>query len=209
MIAKFNWIVMEAEKEKAKKREVMTTKGYLRFAEELAEEKVSDILNSDGDFQLQYEQWKSKVESIAKRNTTTIKKKNPRRMIKELVRRKRDLKKAVKEAKSNDKKISLLQLKSTIEQIAVERKKQSQDKLQKVVHKIKCKKGINGPNMWEVLKSFRKRKVEKATAIKSKDGVILEESEEIKGRYVEHFVEILQPPQATTEEEKNRKRLLT
>ena len=208
MIAKFNWIVMEAEKEKAKKREVITTKGYVKFAKELKEEKVADIFKNDGDCQLQYEQWKNKVQTIAKRNTTTIKKKNPRKIIKELVRRKRDQKKALKDSGNNDKKTLLLQLKAINEQIRIEREKQSHDKLQKVVHKIKCKKGINGPNMWEVLKSIRRRKVETATAIKNKDGIILEDTEEIKSRYLEHFVEILQPPQASTEEERKQEEVI-
>ena len=79
----------------------------------------------------------------------------------------------------------LLNLKTVNESIERERNEQFNNKISKVVHKIKCKKGINGPNMWEVLKAIRKRKPETATAIKSKEGVILEDPVEIKDRYME------------------------
>ena len=62
--------------------------------------------------------------------------------------------------------------------------------------------------MWEVLKEIKKRKPESATAIKSKDGVVLENPEEIKGRYLEHFVEILQPPKAKTAEEEKQEEVI-
>ena len=210
IISNFNWVLIEAMKEKSRKKEVMTANGYVRYAEELKEAAVADILeNNDGDTQQKYEEWKKKVEVIAKQNATRIKKKNPRRVIKELVRRKRDQKKALKQnVSSHEKKLMLIQLKKINEQMKMEREKQFQDKLEKVVHKIKCRKGINGPNMWEVLKWIKKREVENASAIKSKKGEVLEDPEEIKNRYLEHFVEILQPPKACTEEERQQEELI-
>ena len=62
--------------------------------------------------------------------------------------------------------------------------------------------------MWEVLKWIKKREVENASAIKSKKGEVLEDPEEIKNRYLEHFVEILQPPKACTEEEIQQEELI-
>ena len=73
MIAKFNWVWMEAAKEKSRKREIMTTKGYIQYGKDLAEEKVAEMMKTaDGDGQTNYEEWKKKVESIAKRNTTIV-----------------------------------------------------------------------------------------------------------------------------------------
>ena len=210
MIGKFNWIWMEAAKEKCRKREIITTKGYIKYGEDLAKERVADMMkDADGDGQTKYEEWKQKIESIAKRNTTIVKKKNPRKVIKDLVRKKRDLKKAIRETCGKEnKKIKIIQLKTVNEQIKIERDRQFNEKITKVVHKIKCKKGINGPNMWEVLKSLKRKKAEAATAIKSKEGVVLENPEEIKNRYLEHFVDILKAPQATTTEGEQQEELI-
>ena len=209
LILEFNWVLMEIKKEKARKRDVMTTKGYIRYRDELKQEQVADILiQNDGDCEQKYGEWKRKVEEIAKRNTTTLKRKNPRRIIKDLVKKKREKKKELKRCGSKERKLILIQLKLINQQIKNERNKQFNGKIQKVVHKLKCKKGINGPNMWEVLKWTRRRKVEEATAIKSRDGVVLEDPDEIKDRYLEHFVDILKPPEAFTEQEKEQEEII-
>ena len=64
-------------------------------------------------------------------------------------------------------------IKIIFEQIVKERGYQSQNKIDKVVESFKSKKGINGPNMWKVLKSVKCKKEEPATAIKNKKGEIL------------------------------------
>ena len=62
--------------------------------------------------------------------------------------------------------------------------------------------------MWEVLKWLRKKKGRPPTAIKSKEGKVLESPEEIKDRYAEHFTQVLQPPLATTEDEKQQEEVI-
>ena len=209
LIAKFNWVMIEAIKEKEKKKEIMTKKGYSRYKNELEKEGVSNILkNKNADGQEIYELWKMKVAEIASRNKTTVKKKNPRKGIKKLIRRKKSIKRKISDTRGEEKKLLLLNLKTINEQLKIEKDRQFHEKITKVVHKLKCKKGINGPNMWEVLKRLRNKKGEPPTTIKSKEGKVLESSEEIKDRYVEHFTEILQPPQATTEEEKQQEEVI-
>ena len=41
-----------------------------------------------------------------------------------------------------------------------------------------------------------------------KKGVLLEDAEEIKSRYLEHFVEILQPPEAANKEEEAHEEII-
>ena len=76
----------------------------------------------------------------------------------------------------------------------------------KVVEKMKMKGGINGANTWEVLKQLKGKKVDKATSVLSKEGVMLNDPEEILKRQREHFHDLLQMKEASTEEEKEIER---
>ena len=62
--------------------------------------------------------------------------------------------------------------------------------------------------MWEVVKNIKRTVKEPATAIKDKDGNLLEEPQQIKERYKEHFTDILQPPKATDDKEKQQEDII-
>ena len=146
-------------------------------------EKVASILQQNGEeTQHQYDKWKEKIEEIVERNTSTMKRKNPRKCIRELIKKKKELKKQSAKCSHKGRESMIQRIRIVNEQIAKERKSQFKNKIDKVVHKLKCKRGINGPNMWEVLKSIKGRRAQPATAIKSKEGVVLENPEEIKER---------------------------
>ena len=94
------------------------------------------------------------------------------------------------------------------EAIKNEGQKQFQQKIEKVVNRLKGKNGVNMPNMWEIVKSIERKEKETPTAIKSKEGEIIEEPEKIKKRYLEHFGEILKNVPAETEGEKAQEELI-
>ena len=94
------------------------------------------------------------------------------------------------------------------EQIEKEKKIQFRKKIGKVVDKLRSSRGINGPDMWEVMKQLKRRNNTPPSAIKNKKGEILEEPDKIKERYLEHFVELLQPPDATTDQGRNQEELI-
>ena len=96
------------------------------------------------------------------------------------------------------------QVKEIDRKIQEESNTQYRNKIIKVVEDLRSKKGINGPNVWEVLKKVRRKKNNPPTAIKDKKGHLLEEKEEIKSRYIEHFCEILKPTEARDAEEKTQ-----
>ena len=203
--ASFNWILIEKENAMLK-RKIITTKGYAKVAKELKENCVSSILFSGENIQVGYENWKRKVEEIKERNSTTVKQRNPRKKIKELVRTKRRLKELAK--KSSSRTNCIQKIKMVNEKIEEERGMQFKNKIDKVVERLRSKHGINGPNMWKVVQSVKRKKDEPATAIKDKEGNILEEPEKIKERYLEHFSEILKPVEAVSEEEKLQEELI-
>ena len=94
------------------------------------------------------------------------------------------------------------------EAIVEEGQKQYQQKIEKVVEQLKGNNGMNVPNMWKVMKKVERRKVEPPTAVKSIEGVVIEEPEKIKERYLEHFAEILQNVPAETQEEKEQEQFI-
>ncbi len=209
MISKFNWVLKEEVREKSRNNKVITKEGYAQIKTDMEKEKVSEIFKqNDANTQCQYDKWKDNINRIVERNTSTVKKKNPRRVIRELIRRKRDLKKVMHGVCSKERSPFIQRLKILNERIITERRMQFNNKINKVVHKLKCKKGINGPNMWEVIKHIRGRRDQVATAILSKDGEVLEEAEKIRSRYLEHFKEILAPTVAVTDQEKNQEEFI-
>ena len=94
------------------------------------------------------------------------------------------------------------------QEIESEKQMQFTDKIGKVVNKLRSTKGINGPGMWEVVNQLKRKKSTPPSAIKDKKGKILEDPQEIKERYLEHFVELLKPPDASTEEEKRQEDMI-
>ena len=204
--AKFDWIITEIVQQR-KDRAVITEKGYCRIKEELEHVKASKIMDGD-DLQDSYDKWKDTVNDIVKKNTTTLKRKNPRKSIKELIREKKKLKEIMKKIGKDDRNALIGRVKLINEKIQNESNAQYQNKMEKVVEKLQRKNGIRGPSMWEVLKQVKRKNIEPPTAIKDKEGNLLEDREEIKDRYLQHFTEILQPPKAESEEELKQEEII-
>ena len=85
---------------------------------------------------------------------------------------------------------------------------QNKQKLDKVVSRLWGKHGVNIPSMWDIVRSIKRKKEEPATAIKSKEGEIIEEPAKIRERYLEHFGEILKNVPAETDAEKAQEKLI-
>ena len=90
-----------------------------------------------------------------------------------------------KRSSKKEREVLIRRVKQIDEQITEENNKQFQNKIEKVVGQLRSEKGINGPKMWEVLKRVKRKKTEPPTAIKDKEGKILEELmiEFIEGDY--------------------------
>ena len=93
----------------------------------------------------------------------------------------------MKKVNNSKRRIIVARIKLLDEQIDKERRMQFQNKIGKVVDRLRSEKGINGPNMWNVVSKLKRRKPSPPTAIKDKNGKILEDPEQIKTRYLEHF----------------------
>ena len=66
----------------------MTKKGEIRSQEEMEERKVSEILEKGPSLQEAYAEWKETVTEIMEKNKSVVKKSNPRRGIRQLIKKK-------------------------------------------------------------------------------------------------------------------------
>ena len=125
-----------------------------------------------------------------------------------LIRAKRNLRREIKKANKKDRYGLVARMKIIDEEIKKEEQKQFGNKIDTAVRKLQSKNGVNMPNMWEIVKKIRRRKEEPQSAIKSKDGIVLEDPEEIKSRYLEHFIQILKMKPAETEKQQKQEEMI-
>ena len=208
IMAELDWTVMIKNQAKNKFSQVVTKAGLNRVKQELVDKKVSGTIEKEGDMDEVYQEWKNTVNEIWERNTTKVKRKNPRRNIRRLIKIKKHLKKDLKRISKKERKELVGRIKLIDENIEMEKKVQFKKKIGKVVDKLRSTKGINGPGMWEVVNQLKGKKTTPPSAIKNKKGKILEDPNEIKERYLEHFVDLLKPPDASTEEEKKQEEFI-
>ena len=204
---KINWVMLEMRTPRMK-RKILTKKGEMKYCQQLKEMEVSKIFEKNEDFQDLYRRWKEEVTKIVEDNKSIVKSFNPRKTIRILIKRKKMLKKKAKKSNKNDRAKVVAQIKEVEKEITQERNEQFRNKINKVVAKLQSSNGINGPNMWEVLKKVKRKKEEPAVAIKSKEGKILEEPEDIKTRYLEHFGDLLKQPEPNNEEERRQEEIV-
>ena len=202
VITTFNWLIDSEEKREIKT--VLTKKGYSKVRKEMNERKLSRIWSKEQPFEQSFHEWKNEMDTIVEKNVTRVKTQNKRKDIKILIRAKKQLKRESKLTTKEERRKIVARIKTIDEAIKKEDNNQYRNKISRVVTKLQGKKGINTPNMWEVMKKLKKKKEEPPTAVKSKEGKIIEDPELIKDRYLEHYAEILKNKPATTEKEKEQ-----
>ena len=211
IIAEVNWLI-ENQTVKEAPRTTLNKKGYKKIQQGIRERCLKDIFKKEEPIEKLYAEFKDEVNQLVDENQIKIKKNNKRKNVRMLIKVKKCIKKKIKEGRrypdKENKYILIARLKMINEAIRKEGEKQQQQKLTKVVDRLKAKNGVNMPNMWEIKKMVERRNEEPVTAIKSKEGDIIEEPQKIRERYLEHFGEILQNVPAETEEEKAQEQLI-
>ena len=142
------------------------------------------------------------MNKIYKKHSTVVKKRNNIKTTRGLFKARRKIKKQLSDTNSIDRTQMIARMKLINEYIKEEENDQYKRKINKVVEKLKSKRGINGANTWELMNQLRGRKEEKATSIWAKNGEVLEKKEDIIARHKEYFEELLQTKEAKTVEEK-------
>ena len=182
ILCEFNWLFEEADQKPTKK--IITKKGYIKAGKEVQERNLKSILeDSSLPFEERFVRWKEETNEIMEKNKIKIKKRNQNKTIRQLMRTRRSVKRQISTTRCKERKDLLIQrIRLINEHIKEEESHQYKRKIDKVVSKLKAKGGINGANTWEVLNQVKGRREEKATAVTSKEGKIIEEPEEIMNR---------------------------
>ena len=201
ILCEFNWLFEEADQKPTKK--IITKKGYIKAGKEVQERNLKSILeDSSLPFEERFVRWKEKTNEIMEKNKIKIKKRNQNKTIRQLMRTRRSVKRQISTTRCKERKDLLIQrIRLINEHIKEEESHQYKRKIDKVVSKLKAKGGINGANTWEVLNQVKGRREEKATAVTSKEGKIIEEPEEIMKRQKEYFLDLLTLKKCQSEEE--------
>ena len=126
------------------------------------------------------------------------------------MRAKRVMKRKVKKCEAPEmKRLAIAQEKLVDEHIIEEKKREEANKIKEAVDDIKSNGGVNKPAFWDFKKRMDGKKKNTASAVRGKDGNIIDESGEIKKAYEDYYRElfILEGPSDEIErvaEETNR-----
>ena len=109
------------------------------------------------------------VNKLVEENQIKVKKNNRRKSIRVLIKSKKSIKRRIRTEGSKldrEEKYMLIARMNNIEEaIRNEGQKQFQQKIEKVVDRLKGKNGVNMPSMWEIVKSIERKEKETPTAI--------------------------------------------
>ena len=147
LVAEFDWIVLQKAEAKKRTHKVVTNKGLANIRKEIEEKKVSQIFEKQGDIEEVFQEWRKTINEIWIKNTSIVKRKNPRKNIRRLIKIKRFLKKDIKRMNVVRRKEQVGRIKLIDEQIEEEKKVQFKKKIGKVVDKLRSTKGIIGPDV--------------------------------------------------------------
>ena len=207
MLIEVDWYTAgTSNKEESK---VMTTRSYKKFAERIKQERISEIWDVNKefrekyDFQERYDIWSKKIMEIKKDCEMKQRKRNCIKEVREMIKLKRKVKREqIKEENPEVKKILARRMKLLNEYIVEEEKQQYAKRIIATVENLrKTGGGIKETTFWEFKKKLHRKQEEPITAMKNKDGVLLEDKREILKIYEEFYTELFTKKKATDEEE--------
>ena len=205
IMATLNWLI-EAQQKKQPPKTTINRKGFQKIKKGIKDRNLVEIFDKEKPVEILYEEFKEEVNKLVDENKTEVKKKNPRKSIRILIKAKKEIKKKIKMKRENlskaDKFRMIARMKMLDNEIKEESFRQNKQKLDKVVSRLRGRNGVNIPSMWDIVKRIKRKNEEPPTAIKSKEGEIIEDPEKIRERYLEHFGDILKNVPAETEAEK-------
>ena len=193
MIVELNWRRIE-ENYKAK---YVIDKDKLRDCS--GKHKLEKIIMEDGKIKEKYSRWQKEVNEIINKCKRKIRNKRTKnKTVRLLMKARRYIKKRKGKSQSHEeRRLAKVQEKLIEEFIRKEKMKEEGMKIKATVDDIKSQGGVNKPAFWDFKKKMDGRKQSTATAIKGKNGEIVESMDEIRKEYKEFYEElfILETPE--------------
>ena len=188
ILTEMDW--RKGEKQKEKRKYVINMN---KLKEQQGKDALIKAVEGEGTVKKKYKRWQGEVEKILQKcrrkiNTSKAKITKPIRMLMKAKRRYKVKGKKAKELR--ERKLARIQEKLIEEYIIEERKKEEGCMIRNTVDDIKEKGGVNSPAFWDFKKKMEGRKQEGVSAVKRKDGKVVEEVSEIKEEYKNFYTEL-------------------
>ena len=159
-------------------------------------------IRNKGTVREKYKRWQNEMNKIINRCTKKINKNKAsnKKPIRKLMKLKRSFKVKAKQCKKKiERKLARMQEKLIDEYIIEEKKREEGSRIKNTVEDIKAKGGVNGPAFWEFKSRMDGKKMEEPCAIRTEEGKIIEDLEEIKKEYMRFYTDLFKIDSAENE----------
>ena len=197
---KINWSTMGRESEPKKKR--LDPNRYNEFAEELARNNVSQMID-ETKFSESYEKWSRKVMEISEKCSKEVKPRKCWKSNRLLKKAKQKVVKRLRQPRLRAETIKILKFRKKLimEYINEEYEKRNEQKVMNIVEDVKRAGGVDSKTFWDVKRRLIGAPKESSCAIMDENGVKQEDEDKVKEVYREYFSQLLQANKGSTEEE--------
>ena len=186
-------------------KKVFDRKRYEEFANDLANQKVSSIIDTT-DLTRTYSQWSNKVMEIQEKYCTVKKpKKKQGKCNRLLIKSKNNITRELK-GKVEKEQLDTLKKRKTLimEHLEHERMMENKRKVEVTINEVKEAGGVDSSTFWMVKKRLMGNTTNEIAAIIDEKGEKQENEDKIKEVYQLYFQKLLQTPLATSERERTR-----
>ncbi|XP_064101842.1 uncharacterized protein LOC135212402 [Macrobrachium nipponense] len=151
-----------------------------------------EIARENGPIKQKYTKWQTELDKILRKCKKKTKVKNNKsRVLRDLMRARRSIKKEGKRFISTEKKrIWQVQKKLISEYIIREKMKEVGIRMKEKAAEIKSEGGVNGAAFWDFKKKLDGTKPNNVVAVRSKEGKVIENVEEIKREYEQYYKDL-------------------
>ena len=193
-----------------KRRKQLEKRKIEEFAEELAKERVSEIIDPNKIVE-SYTKWSEKVMEISDKFSTEKRPKKGRSKCNRLlIRSKRKITRELKSKGLDKDTIKTLKKRKQLimEHLEGENMRERGRKIEATVQEVKEGGGVDSTTFWKVKSRLKGKNDNEIAAIIDEDGNKIEEPDEIKGVYMRYFSELLTKREGTSDTERNREDLV-
>ena len=203
MSSVMNW-VQEEENTKKKTKTVMTNQAYIKYREMLQNGKVSKIWEMSIPQQTKYDRWSDEIIEMKMKCEKRQSKGKESKKIADLRKIKKKIRKNLGiQTEDSERSLQRQRLQMLPRHIEEEKLEQNTRKLVKTVESLQKAPGIISENtFWKFQQKQKNKLEEQKTAMKNKDGELVETEKEVKEVYTEFYKDLLSTSVASTQKEK-------
>ena len=194
IITKIGWYQANSQT-KQEERMIISSVGMKKFKQKTEVGQLTRIASTCKDLKDKYNEWQLALQEIIEQSFKTKKRRRESKLksVRILMKAKRKIRhEMLSEDDSSKKRVKRIQEKLIDEHILHESKKERCMKIEKMVDRIKGHGGLNSGAFWEFKKGMdTKKRKDAPSTIRSKEGKVLEDKDEILDAYAEFYKQLL------------------